>query len=130
MRRRALLAASASEGGGGIFPIHIELTKIGNEYIHHPSPESIKLMDYFLENMQFNGWDHWEVLFPAGHLFIDNVEVSTMDIEGDESGPYLNSPYGSWSPRADYGYMMLPNYPFWLVDGEYPKGTIIVRDED
>lgn len=96
MRRRALLAASG-RGNTNLFPLHLNLQKISNdEYRLDPTPESIALCDYFLENIKFDGAGGWDVNIEPGLLFIDGVEVSIVSFPGNANGIYAD--YAYWYP--------------------------------
>lgn len=96
MRRRALLAASGRENTN-LFPLYLNLQKISNdEYRLDPTPESIALCDYFLENIKFDGYANWEMDIEPGLLFIDGIEVSHISFPGYANG--IDGSYGYWYP--------------------------------
>lgn len=96
MRRRALLAASG-RGNTNLFPLHLNLQKISNdEYRLDPTPESIALCDYFLENIKFDGYASWEMNIEPGLLFIDGIEVSFVSFPGNANE--IDGYYAYWYP--------------------------------
>lgn len=128
MRRRALLAASKQGGESSIFPMRLYLTKVDNEtYRHEPSPESIALADYILENGVFNGVANFDVPFEEGNLYIDDMEVRSIMFEYN----------GQYNMPAEGGFLWVPKKKYftneWTHFGlgwQYNKGLIELGDDD
>lgn len=127
MRRRALLAASAAQGDGNIFPMHLNLEKVNDEeYRLDPTPESIALCDYFISNASFDGQTMWSIFLNPGELYIDGIEV--MNIYSPD-GLYGNKTY--WEPYSEvYDDFMTPVFEMYKQNSSHPKGTLRVFDDD
>lgn len=131
MRRRALLAASAVSGDGNIFPMHLNLQKISNsEYRLDPTPESIALCDYFLENLQFDGYASWEMNIEPGLLFIDGIEVSSISFTGDANG-VESSGYAYWYPYHErYDNFIFKEFSIDTNKNSATRGMFRVWNDD
>lgn len=130
--RRLILTNSGS--GGVTFPMYLNLEKVSSRaYRLDPTPESIALCDYLNENLVWNGAADWEIYLEQGQLFIDGLEVEVISMSGDGQRKFYHSAY--WYPHhsrydtsSGWWYTV---YEIYLEDeGIYPKGTIIVYNDD
>lgn len=127
MSRRSLLAQSATQNtGGSIFPMHLTLNKINNSYYKlDPTPETIALADYILQNEVFDGMSSFDCAIPPGMLTIDGVEVArfnTAFLSGNQ-----RSDSSSWYPFLDRDFFTNVNI-LWTTGSV--KGTIEHYDDD
>lgn len=133
MRRRALCAASGASGasGEGIFPIHINLTKISSdEYRSDPTPESIAFCDYFKKNAVFDGFSAWTLDLERGQLYIDGIEVEQVSNLGSATELIDNGAYWQpYHPRYDNFWSLYFHIQF-EERGLYPKGTFVAWDDN
>ena len=93
-----------------------------------PTIASIALADYILENLKFDGIASYEFYPPTNSIFINGTAVEWIGMTGDSNGlhyGYVNWDPLPWTPFAD------PIGEIYILDGElYPKGTIIIYDND
>lgn len=134
MKRRALLAASMSSGGKNElnFPIYLNLNEVSSdEYRLDPTPESIAICDYFLQNAVFDGTWYSDLFFGPNELYIDGIEVDMISGIGNSSTGFYAESFG-WHPH-DTRYDKFPSGVFSIYvteGGDYPKGTFRVYDDD
>ena len=105
-----------------IFPMYLYLTKVDNKtYRLGPTQETIDLCDYFLENAVYNGVYHYDLYLPEGQLYIDDVNVTSLNSERGLTH------IDSWNPKKTYfgGFDMYYIY----LDG-INKGLIEVINDD
>ena len=133
MRRRALLAVgAASSSTEEIFPIHINLVKISSdEYRADPTPGSIALCDYFKKNAVFDGAANWSISLNPGELYIDGIEVHTLDCIGNAGG-YLYEQGAWWEPHHNrYDNLFALFFCIYFEDHpSFSKGTFRVINDD
>lgn len=126
MSRRSLLAQSATQStGGSIFPMHLTLNKINNSYYKlDPTPETIALADYILQNEVFDGIFSFDCAIPPGMLTIDGVEVARFNTESSGS---QRGDRSFWYPFLDRDFLTNVNI-LWTTGSV--KGTIEHYDDD
>ena len=116
-----------------LFPMYLTLTKVGNEeYRLDPTPESIALCDFLLNNMTKpeNGYAY-EYHFSPGQLYINNKEI--QGIWSDEG--YFNSIHDPLYGNAItdpfiFGFVAETMVIYWKDGWSYPKGTIRIINDD
>lgn len=133
MRRRALLAASKPSGGiKPNFPIYINLTEVGNrDYRCEPTPDSIAICDYFLQNAVFDGATSWDLHFATNELYIDGMEIRSIVGYGNSNGVDTSENIWWYPHDTKYDKFMVQTSCIYLKEGERcPKGTFRVYDDD
>ena len=104
--RRGIIANS-NNSGGNIFPMYLNLKKISNtEYRLDPTPESIALCDYFIENAEFEGVMNWELNIEPGHLYIDDVEVTYLRVMGYADKVFHTRDSGWYPHNSKYDFFL------------------------
>ena len=113
--------------------MYLTLTKVGDEeYRLDPTPESIALCDFLLNNMTKpeNGVDY-VYDFSPGQLYINNKEIQSIDSGEDDFNSIHDPLYGNanTNPRI-FGFMIEAMSIYWKDGWSYPKGTIRIFDDD
>lgn len=110
--------------------MHLNLQKISNsEYRLDPTPESIALCDYILENIQFDGVGGWDMNIEPGLLFIDGIEVTNISFSGSANGVY--SGYGYWYPYHErYDDIMFKEFNIDIDKNSATRGMFRVWRDD
>lgn len=126
-RRRNLISSTTSFGSNEIFPMHLYLTKV-NSWLYKldPTPESIALVDYFLENAIYDGIASYELYLEPNLLYIDDINVTTIIASSFDGTPNNYDVY--WDDSKSY-FMIEIKTICWRDDYIYPKGTILVEDD-
>lgn len=125
---RRYIRPPKSSGGNSIFPLHLTLEQVDSDdiktlYRLDPTPETIALADYVLQNKQFDnsqcGFDIYYTSIPPSSLYINGVEVKEFYIEF----------YGGEFHTCQWNYKdeirLFDMTEFLLVDFTYDKkGTM------
>lgn len=93
-----------------------------------PTIASIALADYILENLKFDGVLTYEFYPPTNSIFINGTAVEWIGMTGDSNG--LHYGYVNWDPLPDTSYSNPIGEIYVSDEGSYPKGTIIIYDND
>ena len=89
------------------------------------------MCDWLIDNLVFNEeYGEWEVSIPNGQLFIDGVECTVIYFQGRADIVFHD--LGGWLPTKDYdeGDWAVTIKSIFLYDATYPKGTIMVHDDN
>ena len=107
------------------FPVYFNLTKISSEeYKMEPTPESIAFADYFIQNAVFNGI-HYDLVLDKNMVYINGIEQQIISVNAYGVNNY-NCYDCMWNGTSS-GFWC---NQFWIIDGEYPKGTFRSYNDD
>lgn len=111
--------------------MYLYLTKIdSNTYRLDPTPESIALCDYFLQNGVFDGNMYVELNLQEGMLYIDDVNVTNISICYRSDDGVFYTPDSYWEPSKDYFGLSAVKEIVLEDNDSGKKGTIIVWNDD
>lgn len=91
-----------------------------------PTPESIAFADYFIQNIVFVGNAGYDLYLDENMVYINGIEQRQIVILAYEGGGY-NCRDCLWNSTHSGGFWFKS---FWVIDGDYPKGSFRIYYDD
>ena len=126
-----MVKPKSNNSNNNLFPCYLELKKVNDsEYILEPTPESIALCDYIIQNAVYNGIQNYDVSFNPGELYINNCEIEYINFIGNDFN--MNEYDGYISPYINKILGVKWPVPILIIGlgRNYPKGYFSMYNDD